>query len=182
MRLALLDRDGVVVRFPGRGRYVLQKKQMVLIPAALKGIRLLTEAGFQLHIVSNQGCVSHGYLTRARLSEMTRDMLRKIRRGGGRIHRVHYCIHRSADRCACKKPKTLLLRNAVQGSGARRRDIYFVGDSEVDVQAGKRFGCKTILVLSGRVKKNELNDLPAKPDLVKKDLYEAARWILRKNT
>ena len=180
MRLVFLDRDGVIVRFPGVGRYVTAARQMRLIPAALKGIRLLTEAGVRLHIISNQGCVSHGLITRRQLREFTALMMRRIRKAGGKIRGIHYCPHRSADRCLCKKPKTLLMKQATRGLRLKKKEVYFIGDSDVDVQAGRRFGCRTILVLSGRTKKNGVRHLPAKPDLVKKDLYEAARWILRK--
>ena len=180
MRLVFLDRDGVIVRFPGRGRYVIRKNQIHVLPAALKGIRLLTEAGVQLHVISNQGCVSHGLITNRELKLFTDLMLRRIRRAGGDIRRVHYCVHRSADGCKCKKPKTLLLKRAIRGTGVRRRDVFFVGDSEVDVEAGRRFGCKTVLVLTGRTKKHEVKKLPFKPDVVHKDLEEAARWILKR--
>ena len=149
------------------------------MPAALKGLRLLAEAGARVDVISNQGCVSHGLLTHAALKEMTRVMLRRIRGAGGDIHAVRYCEHRSADRCACKKPKTLLLRQAVKGTGVRRRDIFFVGDSDVDIEAGHRFGCRTILVLTGRLKKKDIPGLAVKPDFVKKDLLEAVRFILK---
>ena len=150
---------------------------MKLIPRAADAVALLTKAGFELHVVSNQGCVSHGLLTSARLREMTRRMLKQIRLAGGRIRRVHYCPHKSADGCLCKKPRTLMMKRALAGRRLQRARIFFVGDSVEDIGAGKNFGCRTVLGLSGRNKRRDIRSLELKPDFVKKDLWETARWL-----
>jgi len=54
-----------------------------------------------------------------------------------------------------------------------------VGDTEIDVQAGKAAGTKTILVLSGKTKSaEETNSWPFKPDFIAGDLSAAAKIIL----
>ena len=182
MRLVFLDRDGVINRFPGKGYYVVTEEGLHILPNALKGIRLLTEAGFQIHVISNQGCVARGMITRTELKTLTEKMSQKIKRFGGKIHRVHYCLHQESDNCRCKKPKTFLLKKAHKGSKQPRKEIYFIGDSREDVQAGARFGCRTVLLLSGRSKKKDIRDFPVKPEFVKKNLLEAARWLTRKKS
>ena len=180
MRLLFLDRDGVINRFPGRGSYVTDEKGLRLMPQAVKGIRLLTQAKFRLDVISNQGCVARGLISRSQLGRLTRQMLGRIEQAGGKVHRVHYCVHQSSDHCRCKKPKTFLLEKAVRGLNLDRRRVFFIGDSREDIQAGHDFGCRTLLVLSGRSKKKDIKDFAVKPEFVKKDLLEAARWILRK--
>ena len=154
---------------------------MKLIPRAAEAVALLTQAGYELHIISNQGCVSHGLLTSARLNKMTKRMLHEIRKAGGRIKRVHYCPHKSVDGCRCKKPQTLMLRRALNGRRLDRRKIVFIGDSVEDMGAGKSFGCRTVLVLSGRNKKRDVPLLAFKPDFVKKNLWEAALWLTKRS-
>lgn len=178
--IILLDRDGVIVRFPGKGKYVTSPRQIRLIPNAAKAIRLLTEAGFEIMVLSNQGCVSRGLVTEAELQEMTELMLAQIRRQGGRIRGVFYCPHQSADNCECKKPKAGLFRKALDGRCGDTGSVYFIGDSQEDVAAGRHAGCRTILVLSGRVSEDEVEHFNPKPDAVKKDLWEAVQWILKK--
>jgi D-glycero-D-manno-heptose 1,7-bisphosphate phosphatase len=180
MRLVFLDRDGVINRFPGKGLYVTNEKEFYLLPRALGGIRLLTRKGFRLVVVSNQGCVSRGLITKAGLMRLTHLMLKKIKAAGGKIHKVYYCIHQKSDHCRCKKPKTLLFKKAMKGLRLDPRDIYFIGDSEEDIAAGHAIGCRTILVLSGRSKKSSARMFTHKPYMIKKDLLEAARWILQK--
>ena len=182
MPVLFLDRDGVIVKFPGRGKYVTRAPQMRLIGRSAEAVALLTRAGYEIHVVSNQGCVSRGLLSAARLAEFTRHMLAEIRKAGGRIRKVHYCPHQSSDGCACKKPGTLLLKRALKGRRMERRKIYFIGDSAEDIGAGKSFGCRTVLVLSGRNKKADVRTLGIRPDHVMKNLWEAALWLTRKKS
>ena len=169
----------MLVRFPGKGKYVTRASQMKPIAHSAKAVALLTKAGYHIVIISNQGCVSRGMITRAKLTALTKRMLRWIQKEGGRIRKVYYCMHQSSDGCLCKKPQTLLMENAVKGLRVKRHAAVFVGDSAEDIEAGNRFGCRTVLVLSGRNKRKDVRFLPVKPDYVKKDLLETAKWLIK---
>ena len=180
--IIFIDRDGVINRFPGIGFYVTRLKDFHLLPGALTGIRRLSEAGFEVNVVSNQGCIAHRFITSAALRALTRRMFARAKRAGGTIQDAFYCPHQTSDRCDCKKPGTLLFKKALRGRKFDVSKIYFVGDSKEDVKAAKNFGCRSLLVLSGRTKKKDLRSFRPKPDVVKKNLLEAARWITRKKS
>ncbi len=182
MRLVFLDRDGVINHFPGKGQYVTCDADFSFLPRAVDAIRLLTEAGSEIHVVSNQGCVSRGLITLEGLDAMTAHMRREIEAGGGRLRGVHYCVHQKSDNCECKKPKLKLFKEAIAGRALDPKDVYFVGDSPEDLEAGKDLGCRVVLVLSGRIAEADVPALSVKPDAVKKDLWEAVRWILEKKS
>lgn len=179
-RVVFLDRDGVINRFPGKGVYVTKKKQFEFLPKSLEAIRVLSEAGFQIYVVSNQGCVSRKMITEKKLMSITESMLKAVEKAGGKINEVFYCVHQTSDACDCKKPKTTLFEKALAGKKINRSFVYLVGDSEEDMRAGKNLGCRTVLVLSGRLTEGEALGLSAKPDVVKRDLWEAAHWIIQK--
>lgn len=182
-RLIFLDRDGVINRFPGFGRYVTRWAEFRFLPHSVKAIAALTRAGYHIAVVSNQGCVARGLITSEGLRALTDRMRRRIERSGGRLDEVYYCEHRASQNCSCKKPKTaLFLRALKKRKAADVRNIFFIGDSAEDMEAGRRLGCRTILVLSGRLKKKDVPDLTHPPDSVKKNLWEAVRWILRKKS
>lgn len=180
--VVFLDRDGVINRFPGIGRYVVREKDLKLMPRSLRAIRLLTDKGYEMNIISNQGCVSRGLITKSRLMRMTRNLLKKVRAAGGKIKSVHYCFHRTSDGCDCKKPKITLLKRALGGRRFGRKQKFFVGDSAEDMLCGNAAGCTTVAVLSGRLKRADLRGLPVKPDRVVRDLLEAAEWITQKKS
>ncbi|MBI4432042.1 MAG: HAD-IIIA family hydrolase [Candidatus Omnitrophica bacterium] len=179
-KIVFLDRDGVINRFPGFGRYVTKKKDLRLLPRSAEAIASLNRAGFEIYVISNQGSVSRGLITEKKLAGLTQRMLTALGRKGARINGVFYCIHQTSDNCDCKKPKIALFKKALAGKKVNFRSTFFVGDSREDLMAGKTAGCCTVLVLSGRLKKKDIKDLPAKPDAVKKNLWEVARWILQK--
>jgi histidinol-phosphate phosphatase family protein len=181
-RLVFLDRDGVINRFPGKGAYVTRESQLIVMAQALKGLRLLAEAGYDIAVISNQGCVSRGLITKAALKKMTQNLQKKVRVAGGRLNKVYYCYHQTSDRCKCKKPKTLLFKRAIKRYPIARKKLYFMGDSQEDIQAAKNFGCRSVLLLSGRLKKRDIAGLETKPDFVKKDLWEAAKWLIKKES
>lgn len=180
MKLLFLDRDGVINQFPGMGYYVTSWKRFRFLPGAKKAIALLSKSGFEIHIISNQGCVARRMITRAGLKLITDRMLGQIRRSGGEISGVHYCPHQATDRCACKKPGTKLFKKAIGRRKVDLKSVYFIGDSKEDVQASKNLGCKSLLVLCGRNRLKNVKDFPVKPDEIKKDLWSAASWLVRK--
>ncbi len=178
MKFVFLDRDGVINRFPGKGLYVTQQSQFEFLPGSIEAIRSLTQAGIRIAVVSNQGCVSRKLITRQALADMTDRMLAEIEKASGRIQGVYYCEHQKSDLCDCKKPKTKLFLKALEGLPVDMKNVYFVGDSEEDLEAGLNLGCRKVLVLSGRLKSEDLASLSVRPDAIKNDLLEAARWIL----
>ena len=104
-------------------------------------------------------------------------MLRELKRADARLDAVYYCPHRPEKRCSCRKPRTALFRRAKRRFGIRLKETVFVGDSRVDIEAGKAIGCRTILVLSGRNRRRPRWDM--KPDTIRKNLWEAVGWILK---
>lgn len=179
MNVVFLDRDGVINEFPGKGEYVTSQAAFRFIPRAKEAIRLLSERGCEIYVVSNQGCVSRGLISAADLEAMTDRMLEEVRSAEGRIDGVFYCLHQTSDACDCKKPKISLFKKALAGRPVDKRSACFIGDSREDVEAGRALGCLTVLVLSGRTKREDLPSFEPKPDRVAADLWEAATWIAR---
>ena len=107
-------------------------------------------------------------------------MLKVIENEDGKIDGVFYCVHQTSDACDCKKPEITLLKAAVGKNKVDLKRSYFIGDSSEDMQAGKRFGCRTVLVLSGRTKRKDLASFKPRPDFIQKNLWEAANWIVQK--
>ena len=149
------------------------------MPNAKEALALLTRAGYEILVVSNQGCVARGLISQEDLGLITQDMMKAVEAEGGKIGGVFYCLHETKDQCECKKPKIGLFKEASRGRAINFQSTFFIGDSAEDVEAGENIGCKKILVLSGRTRREEETDqFPVKPDVIKKDILEAAQWIL----
>ncbi len=177
-----LDRDGVINKDPGgwtKYSYVTNVGEFRFLPGSVAAIKRLTDAGYEIIIISNQAGINKGHYTHEALEEITSLMLKKIENAGGRIGSVNYCPHRTDENCGCRKPRTGLFKKAAGGRSINFKDTYFIGDGATDVEAGSKIGCKTILVLSGKTALEKVKEWEIKPDFVKKDLSEAVDYILK---
>lgn len=177
MKIIFLDRDGVINRDAGFGRYVTCWEEFEFLPGSLKALEGLNRAGYKVIVISNQAGVAQGFYTLKDLDEITKNMLKEVEKAGGKISSVHYCPHQEEDGCDCRKPKTGLFSQATKGLQVNFTDTFFVGDNRRDVLAAKAIGAKSIFVLSGNTK---LEDLDVRPGFVARDLLEAVDKIVLK--
>ncbi|MFA4991765.1 MAG: HAD-IIIA family hydrolase [Candidatus Omnitrophota bacterium] len=178
-KIIFLDRDGVINKDPGFGDYVKSWREFKFLPGAIDAIRLLNKNGYDIHVISNQAGVAKGLFTQEDLDEITGNMLEEIEARGGEIKSVSYCVHAADAGCDCRKPKTGLIKKAVEGLDADFKKIYFIGDSRLDVGAGRNAGCKTVLLLTGKERPEDIGKFEHRPDFIKNNLLEAVRWVLR---
>ena len=180
-KIIFIDRDGVINKDPGdwtKYSYVTAWGEFHFLPGSKEALKLLKDNGIKVIIVSNQAGVSKGYFSKSDLDEVNRKMIEEIRLGGGEVEAVYYCIHQDTDNCACRKPKTGSFEDAAKKYGIDLKDTYFIGDSHVDMAAGKKIGCKTVFVLSGKASRTEMLGWPQQPDYVAKDLLDAVRSVI----
>lgn len=180
MEYIFIDRDGVINKDPGGWTtcgYVAEWKDFHFIPGTLEALKLLKKKGIKVIVASNQGGVNKGFYTQEQLDKVNGLMLKEIRRNGADIEEVFYCTHKDEDNCDCRKPKPGMLKTAAEKYGIDPKNTYFIGDDKKDVLAGKKIGCKTILVLSGKSSREDIRHWPEKPDHIFKDLLEAVNWL-----
>jgi D-glycero-D-manno-heptose 1,7-bisphosphate phosphatase len=181
-RVIFLDRDGVINKDPGNSDYVKKWSEFYFLPRAIEALRKLTIKGYEIIIISNQAGINKGLYTERDLDEITKKMLTEIEAAGGRIRGVYYCVHRDEDNCNCRKPKIGLFERAIKElrgpSSTVQTPIYFIGDGLADIKAGKNAGYKTILVLSGKSRDEEVENWQIKPDYIVKDLWEAVNLVV----
>lgn len=152
-----LDRDGVINRKIENG-YVCKWRDFRFIPSFLEHIGRLSTLFGRVIIVTNQRCIAKGLLTRSGLQAIHRKMLKRIRDAGGRIDKIYYCPHETAENCDCRKPKIGMARRAKKDF----RDIHFkrsvmAGDSMTDMEFGKKAGMITALIVGKRNMDRSMN-------------------------
>ena len=99
---------------------------------------------------------------------------------GGFYYCPHYpagTVSRYAIACACRKPAPGMLLRALREHDLDAERSWLVGDILDDVEAGRRAGCRTVLLDNGH-ETEWVRSPPRTPDLVAADLADAARLIL----
>ncbi len=180
MKAVFLDRDGVINRNPGDKQYVTSWKKFTFLPGAKRAIAEFHRHNYKVFIVSNQAGVGKGIFTKKSLELISANMLGAIRKAGGDIEGIHYCIHRPKQGCGCRKPKAAIFKRVARSYRINLKRTFFIGDTIRDIQAAENAGCRSILVLSGKEKLKRRLDWQNKPDLVFSNLLKATKYILKK--
>lgn len=180
-RAVFIDKDGtLVVDLPFNADPAL----IELAPGASEGLRLLASAGYRLLVVSNQSGIARGYFGEEHLPAIEERLRELASAEGAELEAFYWCPHhpdgaeeRYAVHCGCRKPEPGMLLRAAAERGIDLGESWVVGDILDDVGAGRRAGCRTVLVDNGG--ETEWVTAPWRvPHHVVGDLAEAARCIL----
>ncbi|HPY74522.1 MAG TPA: HAD-IIIA family hydrolase [Planctomycetota bacterium] len=172
-RFLLLDRDGVLI--DNDCYYVTAIQQVRLLDGVQNAIQRLKEFHYKLCVVSNQGGISKGLYTKKTVDEI-HVYLENLLDMQGSIF-WYYCPHHDKDFCNCRKPKAGLLQQAISDFSIPTEDLWMVGDSKIDILAGKKVNCKTALVQTGNGLK-QIFSTWEKPDKIFQDFATFVDFLL----
>ena len=180
-RAVFLDKDGTLVRDVP---YNAAPGVLELAPSAGEGLRLLAGAGYKLIVVSNQSGLARGYFTLPQLWDAVTELVRQLDDAGVRLDGFYFCPHHAdgtvdgyALACGCRKPRPGMLLRAAREHDVDLGESWMVGDILDDVEAGRRAGCRTVLLDNGGETLWETSAL-REPHHIAVDLQGAARHIL----
>jgi D-glycero-D-manno-heptose 1,7-bisphosphate phosphatase len=171
---AFLDRDGTLVI---ERHYLADPAGVQLVPGAATALRRLQDAGWALVIVTNQSGIARGLYAEADFHAVQRRVEEHLALAGVRIDSVGYCPHHPdfTGPCECRKPGTLLFREAAAGLGLDFASSVFIGDRLKDVLPARELGGRAFLVRTGY---GALQELEADDDIeVVDDVAAAVRRL-----
>jgi D-glycero-D-manno-heptose 1,7-bisphosphate phosphatase len=175
-----LDKDGtLVVDVP----YNVDPELIRLAPGAMEGLPALHAASYALIVVSNQSGVARGLFAEEALAAVEARLRALLSELGVPLTGFYACPHHPegtvadyAVRCDCRKPEPGLVTRAAADHGVDLARSWLVGDILNDVEAGRRTGCRTVLIDNGNETEWRLSP-DREPHHVAADLAEAARII-----
>jgi D-glycero-D-manno-heptose 1,7-bisphosphate phosphatase len=190
-RAVILDRDGVLddpvpdPRSGGLPESPYDPADVRLAAGALAGVRALRAQGFLLVVASNQPAAAKGTVSLESLWAVHERVEALLREGGMVLDGWYYCHHHPAGvvpelsgLCDCRKPAPGLLLRAAEEHDLDLAASWMVGDSDADVEAGRRAGCRTVLIEHpGSAHRRSAS---VDPTLVAADLAAAAVAIERR--
>ncbi len=174
--LLLLDRDGTLIY---EADYPADPKKVKLFPGVPQALRRLKKAGFRIAVVTNQSGVGRGLFTLQQMKRVNARLLALLKQQKSPIDGLYWCPHAPQKRCACRKPRLGMVRQASNALGVPWKNSISVGDRWSDVMLGQRTGGQGVLVLTGYGKFFLKDHQGVRPDHVAKTFAKAAAWILR---
>ncbi|PID91630.1 MAG: histidinol phosphate phosphatase [Bacteroidetes bacterium] len=145
-KAVFLDRDGVITSNKGL-YYVWKQADLQINPGVEDSLKALSERGYLLIVISNQGGVGKGEYSRKDVENFHAAMLARLAEGGARLDAVYYCPHHpSTGNCLCRKPLPLLFQKAMARFRIDPARSWMIGDMDRDIEAGEAAGLKGIRV------------------------------------
>ncbi|MGE0133798.1 MAG: D-glycero-alpha-D-manno-heptose-1,7-bisphosphate 7-phosphatase [Dehalococcoidia bacterium] len=181
MTTVFLDKDGTLVEDVP---YNVDPARITLVEAAPRALRVLGRAGCRLVVVTNQSGVARGLFPESALEAVRGRLALLLAAHGARLDGFYYCPHlphapvtKYARVCACRKPADGLLHAAASDLAIDLADAWLIGDILDDIEAGRRAGCRTVLVDAGH--ETEWHLSPGRvPEFTVADLEEAAETVV----
>jgi D-glycero-D-manno-heptose 1,7-bisphosphate phosphatase len=167
------DRDGVLNRAVVRGGRPYPPASVAdleIVPDAFDALTRLGDAGYCLVCVTNQPDVARGVQQREVVDAINAEVRRRLPLDDFRV-----CYHDTTDGCDCRKPKPGMLIASALECRLHLSTSVMVGDRWSDIEAGRRAGCRAVLLGDGYGEPNPWN---AQPDARAGSLAEVAAWIL----
>lgn len=152
-RVIFLDRDGTLNE---EVHYLHKREDLRLIDGVPEALGRFRKNGYRLVVVTNQAGVARGYYQEKDVKLLHDYMNEILRPLGAEIDCFFYCPHhpehgigKYKKSCHCRKPDIGMFEQAEQYFQVDKAHSWMIGDKLIDVEAGRRFGIRTVLVGTG---------------------------------
>lgn len=142
MNIVFLDRDGTVIAEP-EDRRVDDPSKIELFSDSIQALKYLADNGFSAVLITNQAGIEEGRISEDEFWQLHEQVLDRLKPSGLRILKTYF--NPEAERpgnSEYRKPGPGMLLQAASDLQIDISDVYMVGDSESDIQAALRAGCK----------------------------------------
>ena len=144
------DRDDTLIEDPG---YINSPDQVKLLDGVAEALNELKTLGYKLVVVTNQSAVARGIVTEKVLGEIHDRLKQILAEKNAFLDGIYYCpfhpegvVPKYRKESDCRKPNPGMLHKAAAELDIDLRQSWCIGNSGRDVEAGRRAGCRTILI------------------------------------
>ncbi len=180
-KAVFIDKDGTLIE---NVPYNVNPKLIQFTDGMKEGLKLLSQAGYKLIIISNQSGIARGKFKEEELLSLGDHLCKKLEKMGVPIAGFYYCPHHPGGKieqysinCFCRKPNPGMLFQASRDHSINLAESWMVGDILDDMEAGRRTECRTIMINNGNETEWRLTS-NRRPHFVANNMLEVAELIL----
>ncbi len=174
MKTVFLDRDGTIIVDPADER-VDRIEKIELFPDSIEALKYLAGNDFNAVIITNQAGIAEGRISEEDFWKIHSVVLDKLSQSGIKILKTYMNGEAPDAASDVRKPAPGMLLQAAKDLGLDLSEIYMVGDSQSDIQAGINAGCKGSILVKTATNHNVIS-----PEAIytASDLLEAAKFVV----
>ncbi len=125
---AFIDRDGTLMYEPQDTFQVDSVKDLRILPGVIRGLKKLKTYGYRLIMISNQDGLGSTKNPAESFMKVQKALLTRLRRNGITFEKILICPHFPEDQCACRKPKTGLIKTMLSQKKVNLATSFVCGD------------------------------------------------------
>ena len=125
-----LDRDGIINVDHG---YVYQIEKFEFIKGIFDLVKLFTDAGYLIFVVTNQSGIGRGYYSEEDFTTLTDWTIEAFKERDIKIEKVYYCPHSPEEKCHCRKPEIGMIEQALEDHPIDLANSWLIGDKQSDI-------------------------------------------------
>jgi len=161
-----IDRDGTINK---KVSFLKNIDDFELLDGVIDAIKKINESNYLAIVVTNQPVIARGDLTLEELKEIHNKMETMLGEQGAYLDDILFCPHHPDKgflgerleykiKCDCRKPNPGLILKACEKYNIDVSKSWMIGDSIMDVEAGKNAGCNKALIDKNKVMINDFKE------------------------
>lgn len=167
-KFVVFDRDGTLIEHV---RSLNKIEQVTFAEGIFHSLKRLTQNNFRLGIITNQSLINRKLGTYEQVDLVNNFIKDQLSANSINIEFILVCPHTVEENCNCRKPNQKFMDYAINQFGLDTSTSFMVGDSNGDMEFGKKGGCRTIQIAGSQ-------SSSVYADFVSKNLVEACEIIL----
>lgn len=152
-RAIFFDRDGVLNEEVG---YLFEREKYRRVGGAAEAVKFFNDRNYLVIVVTNQSGIARGFYTEDDVKNLHNFMREDFKKSGAKIDAFYYCPHhpegtieRYKKICNCRKPEPGMILRACKDFEINPAQSFLIGDSERDIESGKRAGLQKNFLFPG---------------------------------
>jgi D-glycero-D-manno-heptose 1,7-bisphosphate phosphatase len=142
MKVAFFDRDGTIIEEYPDDKWT-HITSPVFLPNSMQTLKSVQQKGYEIIVITNQYLINEGFITLEQYENITEKMLDELTKHNIKIYDIFYCPHSRNEGCNCIKPKTGMIKQALEKYPTIKiEQSFMVGDSKVDVELAVKMKMK----------------------------------------
>ena len=144
IKIAFLDRDGVLNKSEIKNGYVGFIKDFKWIPGAKKAIKFIRSKGFKIVIVTNQSGIARGYFSVKDVYKLHRYLKEELIKYSTKVDKIYFCpfhkdgiVRKYRINSILRKPRIGMFLKASKVWNIDKQKSFMIGDQKTDMQFAK---------------------------------------------